>query len=54
MAGHRSVQDSLYDAICNGDLESVKFCIQNGAKIPGCLTKWKHFLYNCQIKAAYF
>ena len=33
MAERRNVQDSLYDAICDGDFLYVKFCVENGANI---------------------
>ena len=29
----QSVQERLFDAICKGDLESAKFCLENGAKL---------------------
>ena len=40
MAERRNVQDSLYDAICDGDLKSVKFCLQNDAKVNAMGPSW--------------
>ena len=33
MAKYRSVQDKLFDAIFIQDIQSVKFCVENGAEI---------------------
>ena len=40
MAERRNVQDSLYDAICDGDFKSVNFCLQNGAKVNAMGPSW--------------
>jgi len=42
MDERQSVQDKLYDAISNGELESVKFCLENGAKINAMGPSWRN------------
>ena len=42
MDEHRRVQDRLYDAISDGDVESVKFCLHFGAKINVMGPSWRN------------